>query len=479
MKIMMMKMNHTSLSRKWILFSLVLLSPEILAATESLNFNYKRADTLSLEPRLGLQARACHSKADPMDIMVRFNKGMNITKPYKVMLDISGGPYTKSYAVFSSSAKNRAGTDPDFLVPWSAYAKGAAKVNETNSVNIPAVPEQNGDPFCFSNAGPKYYSIIYPPAYSYGGLLPVFKNPPYYFDPLGSLNESNFNSRCQFALDMLNSLPPEFKNDIRYYWPYGQDLWTHRLIKYTDIGKRTGSYFIENSIKASGKSFMFVETSQNIFFSTRTVYQPPRAEIHTAMQDYKLDENCTTNSCSFTFPTGKGNHGNIIQDGSTFLVKLNNRNITSLTLSLVYDKTTYIWKWQQDGSSLIRNRLYLASSTGGGGAVLPAAIDMTDPYKSFYKNGTQNFYRGTLVTDGSLNMDSYNDYIKKVTPLSLLSSKTADINLVNTDSLTFSLGTGSNGAPTLGIFGQPLKFAPLIVNGKEAASAMQVRNACY
>lgn len=471
-------MNHVSLARKWILFSLVLLSPEILAA-ENLNFNYTRADTLSLEPRLGLQARACHSKADPMEIMVRFNKGMNIKKPYKVMLDISGSAYNKSYAVFSSSAKNRTGTDPDFLVPWRAYAKGAAKVNESNSVYIPEVPAQNGSPFCFSNDGAKYYSILYPPAYSYSGLLPIFKNEPYYFDNLGALTGANFTEKCQSALDVLNRLPPGFKNDIKYYWPYGDNLYSHLLISYKDIGARTGSYFIENSINRSGKNFMFVETSRNIFFATRTVGQPSRTEIHTAQQDNKLDENCTTSNCHFTVLAGKGGAGNLIQDGGEFLVKLNNRNISALSLTLVYDKITYTWKWQQDGSSLIRNRLFLASPAGGGGKVLPTTADATDPYKSFYKNGAQSFYRGTLSSENSLNMKSYTDYINKVIPLSLPASKPGDINLVNTESLTFTLGAGNNGAPTLGVFGQPLKFAPLTVNGKEAASAMQVRNACY
>lgn len=470
-------MNHMSVIRKWILFSLVLLPPEILAA-ENLNFNYTRADTLSLEPRLGLQARACHSKADPMEIMIRFNKGMNITKPYKVMLDISGSAYNKSYAVFSSSARSRAGADPDFLVPWRAYAKGAAKVNESDSVYIPEVPAQNENPFCFSNAGPKYYSIIYPPPYSYGGLLPIFKNPPYYVDPLGSLDGSNFNERCQRAYDIINNLPSALRNDIIYYWPYGKDL-THLLINYTEIKSRTGSGFIQNKIETVGKPFLFVETSGNIFFSNRTDYQPPRTEIHTAQQNNNLDENCTTSNCHFTVLAGKGGAGNLIQDGGVFLVKLNNRNVTSLTLTLIYDKTTYTWKWQQDSSSLIRNRLFLANMTGDGGKVLPTTIDVADPYKSFYKNGAQNFYRGTLVSAGSLNMDSYNDYIKKVIPLSLPANKQGDINLVNTDSLTFTLGAGNNGAPTLGVFGQPLKFAPLIVNGKEAASAMQVRNACY
>ncbi|ENV3755715.1 hypothetical protein ACFJ6F_005664, partial [Salmonella enterica] len=118
-----MRMNHMSLNRKWILFSLVLVSPAILAA-ENLNFNYTRADALSLEPQLGLQAKACHSKAEPMDIHVRFDKNVDMKGISEIRLDISGSAYAKSYTVFSPSVKGRADLAPDFLVPWGAHAKG-------------------------------------------------------------------------------------------------------------------------------------------------------------------------------------------------------------------------------------------------------------------------------------------------------------------------------------------------------------------
>ncbi|EAA3226648.1 hypothetical protein KK671_004812 [Salmonella enterica subsp. enterica serovar Muenchen] len=470
-----MKRVNTSLTKTGILFSLVLLSPGVMAA-ENLNFNYTRAESLSLEPRLGLQARACHSKGDPMDIHVRFNKGMNITKSYKIILDINGGVYTKSYAVFSPVVKSRASVDPDFLVPWGASAKGTAKVNEINSVLIPEIPEQNHDPFCFSNAGPKYYSIIYPPPYSFGGLIPIFKNEPYYVDPLGFLGGGDFSRRCQFALDRLSETD---RNSRAYYWPYGKDLYTNRLIKYGDIQGRTGSSFIQDGIKLWGKSFLFVEKQQRIFWSYRSPAVPARTEIQATSKDYNMDENCTASNCSFTFPVGKGDHGNYIQNGGEFLVKLNNRNIMSLNLTLKYDKKTYIWKWQRDHSPWIKNRLYLTQNTTEGAIVLPTDIDNTDPYKNFYVNGFTSFYRGTLVPSSSLKMNVYTDYINKVVPLSLPPDTTGGINLVNTESLTFALGADNNGTPTLEIFGQPLKFAPLSVNGKVAASAMQIRNACY
>ncbi|EHJ5407687.1 hypothetical protein KAO45_005151, partial [Salmonella enterica subsp. enterica serovar Wedding] len=67
-----MKRINTSLKKTGILFSLVLLSPGVMAA-ENLNFNYTRAGALSLDPRMSLQARACHSKGDPININFRLN----------------------------------------------------------------------------------------------------------------------------------------------------------------------------------------------------------------------------------------------------------------------------------------------------------------------------------------------------------------------------------------------------------------------
>ncbi|EBJ7103410.1 hypothetical protein DY502_06705 [Salmonella enterica] len=470
-----MRMNHMSLNRKWILFSLVLVSPAILAA-ENLNFNYTRAGVLSLEPGLGLQAKACHSKADPMDIYVRFDKNVNMKDISAVRLQISGSAYAKSYTVFSPSVKGRASSDPDFLVPWGAHAKGAVKVKETGSVDIPAVPAHNEQPFCFSNAGPKYYSVIYPPQYSFGGLIPIFKDEPYYLDPLGSLDGRDFSKRCQFALDMLSETD---RNSLDYYWPYGTDLYEHRLIKYGDIQGRTGSSFIRDGIKSLGKSFLFVEKQHHIFWSYRAPAEPARTEIQTTSKDYNMDENCSTSSCSFTFPTGKGNQNNIIQDGSTFLVRLNNRNITSLVLNVFTKTGSQTWEWKLKDNNH-RNNLYGVYLFGGPQGVSGSYPKPDDPYNiaGFYADKKKSgFYSGTLVTQSALNT-TYTNF-NKVTPLSLPAVGEGDMNLVNTDSLTFTFGVNNYGSPTLMILGQPLKFAPLTVNGKEVASAMQVRNACY
>ncbi|EGK0962773.1 hypothetical protein IOM74_004314 [Salmonella enterica] len=470
-----MRMNHMPLNRKWILFSLALLSPAILAA-ENLNFNYTRADALSMDSRLGLQARACHSKGDPMNISIRFTKGMNITKLKNIDLEINGSAYTKSYAVFSPSIKGRTGLDTDFQIPWSVSAKGDVTIKETRGISIPAVPEHNDHPFCFSNGGPKYYSILYPPAYTFDRLLPIFRDSPYYSDPLGRLTKADFEDKCQRAYDA--AVAHNLKDDIRFYWPYGSDSGPHLLKKYNEIGQSTGSYYIEDGIIKSGNRFLFAETSLNVFFASRIPYQPPRTEYSQMSLDYSLDESCTTSNCKFTFPTGKGNYGNFIQDGGEFSVKLNNRNVSSLMLSLTsYDNRIYTFKWQRNNSEKLGNILYLSQGPGVG--VLPIDIDTTDPYKNFYVKGFLNFYRGTLVSENSLKMDDYKYYINNFTPLSLPANKMGDINLVNTDSITFTLGNPNNGVPTLGVFGQPMKFAPLLVNDKETASAMQIRNACY
>ncbi|EGF9691617.1 hypothetical protein IDR12_000447 [Salmonella enterica] len=471
-------MNHVLLTRKWILLSLVLLSTDILAA-ESLNFDYKRSDTLSLEPRLGVQARACHSKADPMDITVRFNRGINIAKPFEVMLSINGEPYPKSYGVFSSSAKSSAGIDPDFLVPWNASAKGTTQVDEWHRKNFQAVPAENSDPFCFTNEGARYrlgYYLLNTPAF---GLLPIFQKPPF----SDGLSAEDFKQICQRKFEWMQANNPNFSTYASTYWPRDGDG-SKNIVHYKKIKDISGTDSIEKDIddainhRGGAIYALAIEKGAGIFYAKRKEGQSGGVVTQNTIAQNDRNENCTTSSCNFNIATGTGNAGNILHSGGSYLVKLNNRNITSLTLTVVYDEKMYTWNWQRDGSSLLSNRLFLVNSTEGRGTVLPAGIDADDPYEKFYKKGGPGFYRGTLVPEGILNMGAYNDY-NNIIPLSLPSNKVGDINLVNTDSITFTIGAGSNNVPTLGILGQPLKFAPLTSDGKEVASAMQVRNTCY
>ncbi|EEG7921338.1 hypothetical protein ACK1FX_004505 [Salmonella enterica] len=482
-----MKRVNISLKKRGILFSLVLLSPEIMAA-ETLNFNYTRADVLSLEPRLGLQAKACHSKADPMDIHVMFSQWMDIKKPYKITLEINGSAYAKSYAAFSPSLIRIADVvnNTDFMVPWSVSAKGKVKVSETSLIEHPFEPAHNENPFCFSNAGPRYYSVIYGMNEVPFLLLPIFKNPPYYADPLGRLNGGDFYAKCQYWLDKLTTMGKDAKDSIDYYWPYVDRTSERyrRLTPWWNIGARTGSYFIQDSIHDPDSNdayeFLTVENGHHIFFESRVPAQPARTESLSQAKGYAMNDNCTVSKCSFTIPVGYGEHGNLILEKTDFLFKLNNRNVSSMVLTFIYDKDTYIWKWVRDDSLSINNVLQLTQG-GGGNAVLPAESDASDPYNNFYVNGFLSFYRGTLVSENSMKMNDYKNYIENTMPLSLPANQMGDINLVNTDSLMFILGGGSknNNVPTLEVFGQPLKFAPLTVNGKKVASAMEVRNACY
>ncbi|ENU2134260.1 hypothetical protein ACE60T_004607 [Salmonella enterica] len=473
-----MKINHFLLSRKGILCLLVLLSSEVMAA--KLDFNYTTPDTLSLEPRLGVQARACHSKADPMDITVRFNQGITIAKPFEVMLSINGEPYPKSYGVFSSSAKSSAGIDPDFLVPWNASAKGTTQVDEWHRENFQALPAQNSDPFCFTNESARYHLGFFPPNTPSFGLIPIFQKPPF----SDGLSEEDFKQICLAKLEFMQTDNPNFSTYASTYWPRDGGG-SKNIVHYTKIKDISGTDSIEKDIeyainhKGGAIYALAIEKGGPIFYADRKEAQDGGEYTHNTIMQNDRNENCTTSSCNFNIATGTGNAGNILNSGGSYLVKLNNRNITSLTLTVVYDEITYTWNWQRDGSSLLSNRLYLVNSTEGRGTVLPTGIDADDPYEKFYKKGGPGFYRGTLVPEGILNMDTYNDYIKNVIPLSLPSNKTGDINLVNTDSITFTIGAGSNNVPTLGVLGQPLKFAPLTSDGKEVASAMQVRNTCY
>ncbi|ECD7244841.1 hypothetical protein LVO39_005315 [Salmonella enterica] len=115
--------------------------------------------------------------------------------------------------------------------------------------------------------------------------------------------------------------------------------------------------------------------------------------------------------------------------------------------------------------------------------LMPAGDIENDPYKgaSFYtRDVASGYFRGTLVAGKSLN-STYTDY-NKFMPLSLPPATPGDINLVNTDSLTFKIGMTNGtagGDPMVTVFGQPLKFGPLYAGDKEMISAMKVRNACY
>lgn len=136
-----MRMNHMSLNRKWILFSLVLVSPTILAAekAENLNFNYTRADALSMDSRLGLQAKACHSLGDPININFRFGQ---ISFAPQVTLYIKGKGYSKSYSVLEGG---------NLTIPFNIKRNGRASGTSVVPTFYPGTDGSYNNKFCFSD----------------------------------------------------------------------------------------------------------------------------------------------------------------------------------------------------------------------------------------------------------------------------------------------------------------------------------------
>ncbi|EGG8416783.1 hypothetical protein HHY55_004662 [Salmonella enterica] len=429
-----MKIYNTSLIKKGILLSLVLLSPEILAA-ESLNFNYKRADTLSLVPKLGLQARACHSKGDPMDIRVRFGNIFSSTD-LNVILVVQGAAYPINYAAFSvaSGKTKNTGNDTDFLVPWNVHVKGNTSGNYLHTAITPATPDDWGSTFCFVQG--------------YGGgsgntmgLKPFFK---------GSYEYDN----------LCAGLPLIFSTD--YVW--GGDPNT------TPMPTHIATAITQN------RNFL-------VDYKFHTKFIPGKPSHHiTEAKDFNnsVDNTFTDNNFSYRFPVGGEDNFGVRIDNGDFIFKLKNRNISSLTLTVSSGGASESWNWKTADGDADKNKLYLNHTSAIG--IKPSADDKNDPYyvNKFYKEN--RYYKGTLSA-GTFLTQAYIDYINNVIPLSIPPASDGEINLVNTDSLTFSIGQAlpsqGYGSMTFSAYGQPLKFAPLTVNGKEAASAMQVRNACY
>ncbi|HGP0804520.1 TPA: hypothetical protein ACLFMC_003578 [Salmonella enterica subsp. diarizonae serovar 61:l,v:z35] len=483
-------MKHFSLSRKWILLSLVLLSPEILAA-ESLNFNYKRADTLSLEPRFGLQARGCHAPVDPMNISFMFRKvemSNEGTKGLRVKLVIKGADFPKSYTVFTSaSGATKAAPNPEsdkeLLVPWGVTIQGTSEGNTGHyQMTVPFVRYEN--PFCFSESVADIggteatKSLQLYPIYryrEYGGNINPFYDTTEAFR--GNSN-STWDRYCKDK-DISDS------RDKWYYWPnyynppagadnadeYGNTIWAY----INKTGPDGGVNYLTNHMFYGGK----VSSGTTPIFSS---------------QHYSHNVKPETESnpiFTYTFPVGQ-DVTSFVKNGD-YLLKLNNRAIISMTLTL-YDGSTkkesvFEWKRSLSGPKPIDNILRYQSMSIRDFPVSPFPPDFlkseeNDPYeqKHFYLDSVyKNYFRGTLVTKNNLNQ-AYDDYNKNIAPLSLPTETPGDINLANTDSLTFIIAQKDfNGNYLVVVDGSPVKFGPLYTINKYAiaASAMQMRNACY
>ncbi|EBC1279781.1 hypothetical protein G6T08_005070 [Salmonella enterica] len=461
-----MKVYNTSLIKKGILFSLFLLSPEILAA-ENLNFKYTRADASSLDPRLSKLAKACHTLTDPLNINVQF--GGMLTNNVNVKMRVYGSNASKGYAVYTlpgspgksaSGSVNRAAlksstTDPDLLVPFGLSIKGQANLQVAQSVSRPVLVTEYGDPFCFSKG-------VYRDQYKFpasDGAPPIYYRPPY--TKWLSDNSSDFETYC------VNSGKERPSNQEDTYWPhYGEDI--------------PGP--VANGIEKGGWDGYL---GKYIFYRGKKQVDSGKTETTSKWVNLNptVDKAITALSTEYDFPIYKYDTSYSALQSGNFNLQLFNRDVTRLELEItVFDgdpPSINLFTWKRDNS-------YPNNVLAYQGATLQIAQEPggdieNDPYQTFYKNISQSYFRGTLVDDSSLNQ-KYKDQINNIMPLSLPAKRPGDINLVNTDSLTFKIKMTSGiygGNFQVTVYGQPLKFGPLYTGSKMALSAMQVRDACY
>lgn len=458
----MKTMNQVSVSRKWMLFFLVLLSPEILAA-DNLNFNYKRAGTLSLEPRLGLQARACHSKGDPINIEFKFSE---LSPPPKIELRISGDNYTKGYSVFRTASGivvADARTDPDFQVPWRVRTSG--QVTGQVAQNSPAVQEKWNYPFCFDVNHPGNFNDLAMSAHTMG-LFPVFR-PDYFADghTYWQITKPPGDSRTQ----------EQFNWDEWSRWCSNKSVYHDPVVLWNGDPKDGIPQEIKHQIDIAPEVWTFLVP--RVFFVSHTPGQAEGSgpDVWVALGQPRPGDSRDPDYI-YHFPINNSNDKKptVLTHGE-FSFRLDNRNIKLLKLTLKSNGIESVWTWSRSADNT--SWLHL-SKTGN----LPIEQvnnlnDSSDPYSvsNFYTR-TQSYFKGTLVAKSFLK----GGFTNHVPPLSLPPDSDGDINLVNTDSLTFRIGKAKNNSNwTVSVLGQPLKFAPIYINGKEAVSAMQVRDACY
>ncbi|EMU8144888.1 hypothetical protein AAAM04_001440 [Salmonella enterica] len=464
-----MKKHDASMIKKGILLSLILLSPEILAA-ENLNFNYTRADASSFDPRLSKLAKTCHTLTDPMNINVQFG-GMN-TQNTRVKMTVYGSNTGKGYAVYTlpgSPGKpapgtvNRAAlksstTDPELLVPFGLSVKGQASLHVSQMVTGTVHETRYVDQFCFSKK--TFRSIyIYPNS---EGYPPIYDNPPY----VTGLGSGDFRKYClSSGIDGGRTTSPN-KEDT--YWPDYSNLPGPVA---TGINKGWNEYL--------GKYIFYRGKEENA--DTGVV------ETHEEHKDLNptVDKGITALSSEYDFPIYAKDTTTSELNGGNFNLKLFNRDITKLELEIRnvtpnHPISVNVLTWERD-NSFLNNVLAYKGITMYQLPLDPGGDIKNDPYQTFYKNISQNFFRGTLVDDSALNQ-KYKDHINNIMPLSLPAKSPGDINLVNTDSLTFKIKMSSGiygGNYQVTVYGQPLKFGPLYTGSKMALSAMQVRDACY
>lgn len=453
------------------------MSPEILAADNSLLLNYSgSSDLFSREPRLGLLAKACHSKGDPMDIRVRFGE---LSVPAEgVILTIEGGDYRKSYSVFSASEvvnKKNTSKKNDFLVPWRVSVNGKVSGFGYANKTIPGRAAKYEHAFCFAdgytgNSAPGFNKYWSPNTFGY---FPLFED----YIPQ-ELIETSTSDALEYNRNEFKRLcgGREATKDFQHVWskslPYNNPPVPDNITPWNKEFATKGLFYLDYTPAESDKT-------ENV-----------QVELNQPQAVDSLPMNAAGVS-SYHFPLNSSLAHAYLYNGD-FMLRLNNRNISKLTLRV----GNTVWSWESSNKNASDNNLYLYKKDDY--PIDPGLPGKTkdpnnDPFRvsddampeSFYEKGylTGSYFRGTLVKEASLSQ-VYTSYINNNTPLSLPPVADGTINLVNTENLTFTIaqvqdGGARNGLFSLRVSGQPLKFAPLYVNNTEAASAMTMRNSCY
>ncbi|ENT3641923.1 hypothetical protein ACFERN_005164, partial [Salmonella enterica] len=441
-----MRMNHMSLNRKWILFSLVLLSPAILAA-ENLNFNYTRADSRSLEPQLLKLGKACHSRDDPMDVEVDFLPDL-LTSNSRIELIVSGEVQKKGYAGLSVLFKNPV-VDYDLQTSMDITAGGGGStIYGTYDVTTPKTKTVYEDPFCFHK---DMYNITNQRFDNSDKYIPIYHEEPhaYYDQPADAFYKYCDISRVQPTTDGST------------YWPdYDNPPEGIKTAIAATRGDRDQFLF----------KYMFYRHKYEISDGTVTHQKEETSSVPATKPEQVVRINNST--LSYVFPIRLTENGMSILKKGNFRLTLSQRNITSLTLRITrkaagYDDTIQDFTWKRDGGASELSNTLRFTPTPMTQHITPAGDIKDDPYATFYdrKSLNNSYFRGTLVAESSLN-NNYKNYVKNISPLSLPAKSMGDINLLNTQKLKFVIGQahpggGLGGDYTVTVFGQPMKFGPL------------------
>lgn len=456
-----MKVNKLLLKKKWFLISLGLLSSEVFAIPpeDKLNLDYTRPEVSILDPRLSKIGEVCHSLDDSMDIKVDFTTAM-ITNNASIKMTIKGNDVRRGYAGVGGETKETVADDLYFLKKWGISTNGELVVDYEKNVSVPVKKWKYVDQFCFNQAIMSHFTPQWKISQHY---IPIYDNPPY-ATGLDNNNE-NFRKYCIGSR--------ESTEDGSTYWPSesGKDFQNPPQAVRAGLEKPFDEYL--------GK-YIFYRGREEV--STGGSVNKPETGTLRPSTEWVLNQTGSDKD-TYVFPIQPaGSFQSRVNPGGWFHFKLNNRNISSLTLDLALGDNHNIFRWERDVNSLDNTLVFKGVTTaphlGSAGNV------KDDPYASFYdksKTGPDFYFGGTLVKGSFLTSD-YKNYIKNTIPLSLPPTHNGDINLVNTHSLTLLIGRTEgfgSGDYAVTVYGQPLKFGPLYNGNKEVVSAMQVRNACH